>query len=134
MFNLLILYKMKPILILCLLLAISCSKFDFISTAKCLIKNKSVQEEAFNLFNKIIKKEYDNIFQNLIKAFTTIKDIFLNECMNNDDDIILQKITCTNGYQACRDVCWKKKTRELWLSCLNACEKRYCYYKRTNTN
>ena len=121
---------MKPILILCLLLTISCSKFDFISIAKCLIKNKSVQEEALNLFNKIIKKDFDNIFQHLIKAFTNVKDILLNECLNKDDDIILQKRICDSGFQACRDICWKKKTRELWLSCMDECYKNHCNYSR----
>ena len=124
---------MKPILILCLLLTISCSKFDFISTAKCLIRNKSIQEEALNLFNKILNKDFDNIFQHLIKAFTTIKDILSHECLNeDDDDIILQKRVCDSGFQACRDICWKKKTRELWLSCMNVCEKNHCSYKSQN--
>ena len=119
---------MKPILILCLLLTISCSNFDFISTAKCLIKNKSVQEEVLNLFNKILKKEFNNIFQDLIKAFINIKDIYSQECLNKDDDIILQKRVCDSGYQACRDICWKKKTRELWLSCMNECDRKHCNY------
>ena len=121
---------MKPILILCLLLTISCSKFDFISTAKCLIRNKSVQEEALNLFNKILNKDFDNIFHHLIKAFTTIKDILSHECLNeDDDDIILQKIVCDSRYKPCRDKCWKEKTRDLWLSCMKKCDK-YCKFIR----
>ena len=117
---------MKPILILCLLLTISCSKFDFISIAKCLIKNKSVQEEALNLFNKIIKKDFDNIFQHLIKAFTNVKDILLNECLNKDDDIILQKSFCDSGFQECKDSCWTKQSRDVWLSCMDECFEKYC--------
>ena len=49
--------------------------------------------------------------------------------MINDDDVVLQKRVCTAQYQACRDVCWKKKTRELWLSCMNVCD-RYCHYEK----
>ena len=45
------------ILMICLLFSLSSKTNDFISTALCLIRNKTVKEEALNIFDKILKKQ-----------------------------------------------------------------------------
>ena len=74
------------ILMICLLFSVSSKTNDFISTALCLIRNKTVKEEALNIFNKILNKDYENFFQNLATAYIKVKDVLLNECLNKDDD------------------------------------------------
>ena len=68
------------VLMICLLFSVSCKTNDLISTALCLIRNKTVKEEALNIFNKILNKDYENIFQNLVTAYFKVKDVLLNQC------------------------------------------------------
>ena len=119
------------ILIICLLFGISCKTNDFIGTALCLIRNKSVQEETLKIMNQILQKDYGNLFQALVKAYTTVKEVLKNECLKeDDDDVVLQKRVCDERYYTCMDICNKKKTREEWLECLRPCD-NYCKNVKT---
>ena len=104
------------ILMICLLFSLSSKTNDFISTALCLIRNKTVKEEALNILNKILNKDYENIFQNLATAYIKVKDALLNQCLNKDDDnpAVLRSLSSSSecDYEKidpCTEDCLKKK-------------------------
>ena len=87
------------VLMVCLLFSVSCKTNDFISTALCLIRNKTVKEEALNILNKILNKDYENIFQNLATAYIKVKDALLNQCLKKEDDnpAVLRSLDSDHG-------------------------------------
>ena len=103
------------ILMICLLFSLSSKTNLFISTALCLIRNKTVQEEALNILNKILNKDYENIFQNLATSYIKVKDVLLSECLNKDDDnhAALRKLDlCDESkFDACLKVCFDEINR-----------------------
>ena len=121
------------ILMICLLFSLSSKTNDFISTALCLIRNETVKEEALNIFNKILNKDYENILQNLATAYIKVKDVLLNECLNKDDEnhAALRSLSpCDYAYvndctQECLD--FPKDNSSTYLKeCAKACYKKYC--------
>ena len=130
------------ILIICLLFSVSCKTNDFISTALCLIRNKTVKEEALNILNKILNKDYENIFQNLATAYIKVKDVLLNQCLNKDDDnrAVLRSLDSDHGcdeeqVNICARECQivhKPPPQYSWYTgaideCIKGCVKQYCH-------
>ena len=127
------------ILMICLLFSVSCKTNDFISTALCLIRNKTVKEEALNILNKILNKDYENIFQNLATAYIKVKDVLLNQCLNKDDDnpAVLRSLSSSSpcDYEKldpCTNDCYKNnKSKDKYYNyiipkCINDCYQQYC--------
>ena len=132
------------ILMICLLFSVSCKTNDFISTALCLIRNETVKEEALNIFNKILNKDYENILQNLATAYIKVKDVLLNECLKKDDDnhAALRSLSwCLDetAFNACIQGCfdminekyknsteYRGSTPPELPECANACYKNVC--------
>ena len=126
------------ILMICLLFSVSCKTNDFISTALCLIRNKTVKEEALNILNKILNKDYENILQNLVTAYIKVKDVLLNQCLNKDDNLaVLRRLDSSpcdfEKIDPCTDYCIKTKKEILpyhytghITECIRGCYQQYC--------
>ena len=132
---------MKAILLMiCLLFSVSCKTNDFISTALCLIRNKTVKEEALNILNKILNKDYENIFQNLATAYIKVKDVLLNQCLNKDDDnlAVLRRLDstpkCDDELSICTNECcrvYQPPPEYHWATdeinkCIIGCVDKHC--------
>ena len=122
------------VLMICLLFSVSCKTNDLFSTALCLIRNKTVKEEALNIFNKILNKDYENIFQDLAKAYFKVKDVLLNQCLNKDDvkPAILRSLSPCDyeKIDACIDGCMvhKSEPRAMLIiaDCAQKCHIKFC--------
>ena len=111
------------VLMICLLFSVSCKTNDLISTALCLIRNKTVKEEALNILNKILNKDYENIFQDLATAYFKVKDVLLNQCLNKDD---VNPAVLRNLDSQCNN--------EKIDFCINICIKTYNAFKQHKKN
>ena len=128
------------VLMICLLFSVSCKTNDLISTALCLIRNKTVKEEALNIFNKILNKDYENIFQNLVTAYFKVKDVLLNQCFNKDDVKPAFLRSLSESYSPCDyekidlcvDNCRKLKSEPHAIEIIRVCTYN-CYLKYCNS-
>lgn len=87
-----IIYKMKAILVLCLLASISC--FNIINAGICLVGNEKVRTIASEAISSIKEKDFDKILRIIISNFSELKDI-VSKCLKDEnDDIKLKAIRC----------------------------------------
>ena len=116
---------MKAILFLCFLACISCT--NIIDVALCLIKTPKFKEEALNIYEAVKTKDFVNILKTATTAFVSLKEVALNECV--DDDVNLKLLNCEhlfNHLSCLKKNCGLPDSSPRYNTCLHECYKIHC--------
>ena len=119
---------MKALLILSFLVYINCINFsNIVDVAICLFQKPQFKEEALNIYNAVKSEDFLKILNAATTAFFNLKEVALNECMN-DDDVNLQLGLCKHllKYLSCLKDCGLPDDSPRYCNCVDECKVEYC--------
>ena len=120
---------MKAFLLLSFLVYINCINFsNVVDVAICLFQKPQLKEEALNIYEAVKSKDFLKILSTATTAFFNLKEVALNECMNDDDDVNLQFNICKHlkNYFICIKNCGLPDDSPRYCNCMTECKEKNC--------